>query len=535
MVNKLLHRLRRRLSTADGADASLGESEARFRLLFEHSPDAIFLIDPRHPSIEWPIVDCNESAARMNGYTRDEVIGRSIHMFSAHPRNAGPPDENYARFWREGVARGEDTHRRKDGTTIHIEYSTTLVTLGGRELVLGVDRDVTARKQAEAALRASEEQFRQIADHIPHVFWLVDWRQQRLVYVSRMYEAIWGRPIDSVYTGRALFLEAIIPEDRAQVQQTLESLDHGEYDEEYRIQRPDGGVRWIRDRAFPIRNAEGDVYRIAGIAEDITERKLVEEQSRVWERRHLELQKLESLESLAGGMAHDFNNLLTVILGSAAVALHELPPDAPAYTSLTAIKEAGNRAAELTRQLLTYVGQGQFEIRPLDLRGLLQQNAERWQQAIGPRLQLRLDLAPALPLIGADATQVLRVVLNLLLNAADAIGDQPGAITIATSSLPIEQGHAAPANLGVDLPGGVFAVLEVIDTGEGMDAATRARIFEPFYTTRFPGRGLGLAAVRGIMQRHAGTVLVSSVEGVGTTVRVLFPALPAGDMPGPPA
>jgi signal transduction histidine kinase len=212
-----------------------------------------------------------------------------------------------------------------------------------------------------------------------------------------------------------------------------------------------------------------------------------------------------------------------VILGSAAVALHNLPPDVPLYDDLVMITEAGNRAADLTRQLLAYVGQGPFEIVPLDLSALLEQHSGAFRSAVGADANLHLDLDPSLPAIAADATQVYRVAVNLILNASEALVSREETIRVSTGVIELSQAEPATSASDAELPAGSYVYLEVADTGVGMDTKTRARLFEPFFTTRFPGRGLGLAAVQGIMRRHGGAVRVSSAPGEGTTMRALFP------------
>ena len=250
------------------------------------------------------------------------------------------------------------------------------------------------------------------------------------------------------------------------------------------------------------------------------------------ERRALDAQlqeaaKDESLAVLAGGVAHDFNNLLVGILGSADLALTDLPATSPARGSLADIEEASRRAADLCQQMLAYSGRGRFVIQPLDLSDLVGETTHLLEAAISRRADLRLHLAEGLPAIEADATQIRQVAMNLATNAAEALDAGEGVITVATGTVECRRAVLDAMRLGDGLPEGDYVYLEVTDTGSGIDEATLARVFDPFFTTKFTGRGLGLAAVQGIARGHGGAIEVHTESGRGTTFRVLFPATDA--------
>ncbi|MGN6393647.1 MAG: ATP-binding protein [Gemmatimonadales bacterium] len=236
------------------------------------------------------------------------------------------------------------------------------------------------------------------------------------------------------------------------------------------------------------------------------------------------VQKLESIGVLAGGIAHDFNNLLHVVLGNADLARLHLPTESPATEHLDEVIRATQRAAELTQQLLAYSGRGSFETRHLDLSDEMREMATLLRTAISKQAALVWDLDAKLPAVVADPTQIRQVVMNLITNASDALGDQPGTITLRT-------GRARDAQAGGDTDD--FVYLEVADTGVGMDSDTLQRIFDPFFTTKFTGRGLGLAAVMGIVESHRGHIRIRTSPGEGTGFRILFPAVPAEEQPSP--
>jgi PAS domain S-box-containing protein len=295
-----------------------------------------------------------------------------------------------------------------------------------------------------------------------------------------------------------------------------------------------GEIRWVRNYFRVERDADdGRIVRILEAAQDITERRQAEAERRALQSRLQEAQKLESLAVLAGGIAHDFNNLLAIILGSVDLARMELPPDSPAQELLAPIGVAVTRASALTQQMLAYSGMGHFLIDQIDVNALLRQLHEPIRVAIGDRVTATYQLAPQLPPIEADSSQIRQLVLNLAINAAEAIGQASGVITISTSVRRVDRAFLAETYLAPELPEGRYVALEVADTGSGMDQATLARIFEPFFTTRFTGRGLGLAAVLGIVRGHHGAVHVWSAPGQGTRFTVLFPAADGETMDEP--
>jgi signal transduction histidine kinase len=272
----------------------------------------------------------------------------------------------------------------------------------------------------------------------------------------------------------------------------------------------------------PLRNPDGSFSKLE-IFRDITDLKRAEEERRQLEAQIQHTQRLESLGVLAGGIAHDFNNLLTVILGNTDLALRDTPPGSPAREMLSEVKSAASRASVLTNQMLAYSGRGAFVVGTLELSRLVEEMGQLLHVSLPDKVQLELDLAADLPAIEADASQVHQIVMNLVTNAAEAIGDESGVITVHTCMLEADRACLAEARLVEELPEGPYVCLQVSDTGCGMDAETQAKLFDPFFTTKFVGRGLGLAAVHGIVRGHRGAIRVRSEVGKGTTVTVLLP------------
>jgi len=274
----------------------------------------------------------------------------------------------------------------------------------------------------------------------------------------------------------------------------------------------------------PLRDADGTVTGVCGIVRDVTALKRAEQERLAIMEQMQQAQKLESLGVLAGGIAHDFNNLLVGILGNAGLALLDAAPEAPARGYLIDIERAAQRASELVRQMLAYSGKGRMRIERIDLEALVEEMAHLINTSISKKARLQFAFGQDLPPIAADATEIRQVAMNLITNASDALGDNEGVITVSTGTTECDRACLAETWLGEDLEPGTYAYLEVSDTGCGMAADTLARIFDPFFSTKFTGRGLGLAAVLGIVRSHRGALVVDSSPGRGSTFRVLFPA-----------
>lgn len=268
----------------------------------------------------------------------------------------------------------------------------------------------------------------------------------------------------------------------------------------------------------------GTAVSMVGAIQDITDLRKAEEESRKFEAQVRQAQKLESLGVLAGGIAHDFNNLLMGILGNADLALLDMAPESPARQSILAIESAAKRAADLARQMLAYSGRGRFVIKRLDLKKLIEEMMHMLKTSVSKKAVLKFEFPADVPPIEADAAQIRQIILNLVINASEAIAEKSGVIFIRTGAQECDSDYLKDTYLETDLPEGTYSYIEVSDTGDGMDKVTLTKIFDPFFTTKFTGRGLGLAAVLGIVRGHRAAVKVYSEPRKGTTFKVLFPS-----------
>jgi len=288
---------------------------------------------------------------------------------------------------------------------------------------------------------------------------------------------------------------------------------------ELRNRAKDGHFYWVDTTIVPFMDEEGHPTQFVAIRTDITQRKEAEAAM-------LLSQKLESLGVLAGGIAHDFNNLLTTILGNAELAELGLPAESPARPFLEQIESAVLRASDLTRQLLAYAGKGRLQLIDVDVNLLVKEMTQLLSVSISKKALVRCDLAPSLPLVSADPSQLQQVVMNLVTNASEAIGDErSGLITLRTGEQVLDEVYVACVAPTLPLEPGRYVILEVTDTGCGMTPEVVSRIFDPFFTTKFTGRGLGLSAMMGILRGHKGSIKIYSELGRGSTFKVYLPAL----------
>ena len=388
--------------------------------------------------------------------------------------------------------------------------------------------EVSQRKQAQEALEASESRYRELYDNAPVGYHQLD-AEGRIVRINRTELDMLGYAPEEVI-GKPIW-EFVVEKEESRV--STDGKIRGEirpgqaFERTYK--RKDGTSLPVLIEDRILKNEKGEIIGIRSTLQDITERKRAENEKQHLESQIQHAQKLESLGVLAGGIAHDFNNLLMGILGNADLALMGLSPVSPIRENLEDIEKASLRAADLCKQMLAYSGKGRFVIESIDLNELVREMAHILEVSISKRATLRRSFQEDLPLIEADATQVRQVVMNLITNASEALGDKDGVISITTGVVECDRKYLLTTYLDEELPEGRYVSLEVSDTGCGMDQETQKKLFDPFFTTKFLGRGLGMAAAIGIMRGHRGAIKVYSEVGKGTSLKVLFPALPSGD------
>lgn len=501
------------------AEEALKVSEARLRETLENLKLIAIRLDKTGC-----VTFCNNYLLELTGWKREDIIG--ANWFTTYiPESAVAVKKLFFDTIEAGAfpPHYENPIKTRSGALREIAWNNTVLRdAAGRVTgTASIGEDVTERKRSEHALRESEERFRQLAENIDQVFWIVGSDSNQLLYVSPAYEKIWGRSCESLYKSPGSWLDAIHPEDRKQVEHaTMTKQSRGDYDETYRVLHPNGSVRWIRDRAYPIRDAAGVVFRVVGTASDITEMRTLEQQLH-------QSQKMETIGVLAGGVAHDFNNLLGVVIGYSDLLLMSGKLDEYADKRIREIRKAGERASGLTRQLLAFSRKQTLDQVVLNINLLMTDLEKMLRRLIGEDIELKCVLNPEVARIKADPGQIEQVIMNLVVNSRDAM-PTGGVITIETSNVTLDEKYVLSHGYANS---GHFVLLAVSDTGQGMDKETQTRIFEPFFTTKGLGKGtgLGLSTVYGIIKQSGGYVHVYSEVGRGTMFKIYLPI--TGDMP----
>jgi two-component system cell cycle sensor histidine kinase/response regulator CckA len=503
-------------------------SVERYRLLFEATVDyAVF-----HLSLSGIVETWNAGAGRIFGYAAEEIVGcHGSVLFTPEDNLRGVPEHELKFASETGRAEDSRWHLRKDGSRFWAngvmvglrDKSGTLVGLGK------IIRDDTDRKRAEELLQYQLNLADAIATNAAEALFLID-SEGRTTFANPTAEEMFGWSQDEL-VGRFLHERlhcrwpdgTPFPMDECRHMQVLRSGETLRGVEDSFLSR-DGRLVPISCSIAPIR-ADDAVAGAVLVVRDLTEQKRAEETQRENEEALQQAQKLESIGVLAGGIAHDFNNLLTGIMGNAGLARRAIVAgrSEQAAALLRDVLAASERAADLTRQLLAYAGKGRFVIQPVDLCKLVSEVSTLIRASISKKITLVVDVPEDCPLVEADRAQLQQLVMNLVINGGEAIGDEAGTLTVRVRTEHFTERRERPRTEGFPISTGDYVRIEVTDTGQGMDAGTRGRIFEPFFTTKFLGRGLGLSAALGIVRGHRGAIGVRSEPGWGTTFTVLLP------------
>jgi PAS domain S-box-containing protein len=515
-----LRRLRTRIAELEALVAKCqkeGERAAHLVSLIDAAGDAII-----SKTISGLVQTWNKGAEHLYGYSASEMIGRDMTVLL-------PPDRSEEEsIILQRLARGErvshfDTvRRRKDGRSVRVSLSISPIAgedgsaIGASQVAREINTGwVSEHASAHLAAIVESSDDAIISKDLSGV--VMTWNKAAERLYGYTAAEMMGRPM-------ALLLPPDRPDEEAIILDRLRAGERVEHFETVR-RRKDGKQIDVSLTVSPIHDKDGTVRGASHVARDISERRHLETQ-------RLHTQKLESLGVLAGGVAHDFNNLLTGILGNASLVVDSLNPSNPSRRFVEELIRAAERAAQLTRQLLAYAGKGRFVTEAVNLSVLVREISALVQTSIPRKVQVRLELTDDLPLIEADTGQMQQVVMNLVINGAEAMGDNVGLVVCTTGAQMVDEAYMRTLGIETtDLKPGKYVTLEVHDSGCGMDEATIARIFDPFFTTKFTGRGLGLAAVLGIVRGHKGSLKVYSSPGKGSTFKLLFPALAGAGLP----
>jgi PAS domain S-box-containing protein len=494
------------------AQEHLRTSEAQFRYLFEKNPNPMWVYE--NGSMRFLAV--NDAAVALYGYSREEFLGMTIFdIRSAEEATRAAqtiPTFPLTGFWYSGVWQ----HQAKDGRRIDVEVVSDDMIYEGRSAYIVAVRDVSERRRVEAALRESEIRFRQIADSVPGIIWVTD-ADGRITFLSKAFEDYTGKKAGQFYgqtsTGSAH------PEDDVTQTPQYEAAEkaRSRLTYEYRVQRHDGEYRWFLDTCVPRFDAAGRFLGYIGMLTDVEDMRVMSEQLH-------QAQKMQAVGQLTGGVAHDFNNLLTIILGNAEL-LSELIAEPKLRRLADATRDAAERSASLVQRLLAFSRRQTLQPTVVDVNELIGSMRELLVRTLGEDIDIGFSFAPEPLRTLVDRSQLEAAILNLAVNARDAMPGG-GSLTIETTNVEITPARITPE---VDIAPGPYVMIAVSDTGSGMDEEVRRHAFEPFFTTKDVGKGsgLGLSMVYGFIKQTGGNVTLYSEIGQGTTIKIYLPRVDA--------
>jgi PAS domain S-box-containing protein len=495
------------------AEEALRESETEFKTLFESASDGMFVYDLESRMF----VMSNAACLRMLGFTPEEFLNMGLHDLHL------PEDLLFISEQIRIILKGEEGFRadirfkRRDGSTFFTDLNPTSILLGGRECVLITFRDITERKLADEKLLKSEEQFRLISENVADLIAVLDLEGRR-VYTSPMYKNIIGDPNE--LRGTDSFQE-IHPDDRENIKAIFKETVRTGIGQrtEYRFIEKDGTISNIESQGSVIRNKDGKVTNVVVVSRDVTKKKLLEQQ-------FMRMQRMESIGTLAGGIAHDLNNVLAPIMLSIEI-LKKAMPDERSQRMLEAIETSAHRGAAIIKQILGFARGVQGEQAPIQFRHIINEITNIMKETFPKSITIKKDIPKNIWTIIGDPTNLHQLMMNLFINARDAMPDG-GTIYIKTENKVIDEQYA---KMNLEAKPGRYVMLSVEDTGCGIPPAVLKRIFEPFFTTKEVGKGtgLGLSTVHAIVKSHGGFVNVYSEVGKGTTFKIYLPAAEATD------
>ncbi|MCP4645083.1 MAG: PAS domain S-box protein [bacterium] len=492
------------------AEEELRDSEQRYHSLFEHASDAIFLLKDGH------FVDCNPKTLDLFGCTRDQIVGETPYGFSPETQADGRQSTEKAIEKIQAALQGEPQtfewqHCRRDGSLFDAEVNLNRLELGGVEHVLVIVRDITERKNAEAELR----RFALVIEQAAEIVVIAD-TEGSITYVNPAFEEVTGYTREEAIGQNPRILKSG-EMDESIYRVLWETLVRGETWSGRLVNKRKDGTLFTEDATIsPLRSTSGEVVSYVAVKHNVSRELELEEQ-------FFQAQKMEAVGQLAGGVAHDFNNLLQVIQGYGELVMMDLDAGSKMYDGLNQVMEASDRARTLVRQLLAFSRKQVLELEDVDLSGVVGNLAKMIQRVIGADISFDIHSEPGYKRIRADKGQLEQILMNLCVNARDAM-PEGGALTVETGSVTLD-GEFCAANDWAKP--GRYVVLSVSDTGCGMDEETQRRIFEPFFTTKELGKGtgLGLSTVFGIVRQHHGMVHVYSEIGTGSAFRIYLPKL----------
>ncbi|MDX8377462.1 MAG: PAS domain-containing protein [Mariprofundales bacterium] len=501
----------------------LSKLSSQYQDLYDNAPDMFVSVDADSAEI----LTCNQRLADNLGYKKAELIGRPIFLVY-HPDCLEQVNIIFNLFVTTGEVNNKELQlRRKDGSKIDVELNVTAVRDESGKVIYSRSswRDIGERKQHEKSIKISNARMNHAQRLAKIGSWELDIMTGKLWWSDEVYRIFELNP-DKFEASYENFLNALHPDDHDAVNKNYtESVKNKTpYNIVHRLHMADGLIKYVNEHCETYYDECDNPIRSIGSIQDITEQTKIEDERLKLQSQLEHTQRLKSLGILAGGIAHDFNNILTVIMGNAALAEYQVQSnqyDMKKY--LANIVISSEKAANLCKQMLAYSGKGKFEVCAIHLSHVVKETSQLLEVSIPKDITLKYHLNEDLPLVDADVAQIQQVIMNLVINASDAIGEKSGIISIVTDVMDVDASYLRETSRDDDLPDGSYVYLEVSDTGCGMSKDIQSHLFDPFFTTKFIGHGLGMSAVQGIVRGHLGAIKVYSEVGHGSTFKMLLP------------
>ncbi len=501
------------------------ESEAHTEVILKHAFDAVVTIDRDSKILSW-----NKKAESTFGWSEQEAVSQNLVELIIPERYQKQHLAGVKKLAETGVpgslleTRAKCFALHRDGEEIAVELSISQHILNNQHYFTAFIQNITENLKAEHALKEAEKRLTQAQSMAKIGSWELDLLENKLIWSDEIYHIF---EIDKETFGASYdaFLEAIHPEDRDSVNDayTNSLKTQKPYQIDHRLLMRDGRIKYVRESCESFFDPNGNPVRSVGTVQDISKQVENQHEKDIMNTEMEHMQRLESLGVLAGGIAHDFNNILAVIMTNAELASLQLNEASPVLGHINHVIRASEKASFLCKQMLAYSGKGQYSVEPVILSDLVEEMGQLLSTNIPDNITLHTSLDKSLPAIDADTSQLIQVIMNLILNASEAIGDNEGEISISTGSVEIRASEILKKFLKSKLSAGKYIFLKVSDNGSGMSEETLDHLFEPFFTTKFTGRGLGMSAVLGIVHGHGGDIIVSSEPDKGSQFELYFP------------
>jgi two-component system, cell cycle sensor histidine kinase and response regulator CckA len=521
LTNELL---REEIASRKQSEALLIDSDERFRVTFEEAPVGI-----GHASLLGKYLRVNDRLCEITGYSREELLAHHWQDIT-HPDDLASDELTVAALLngKRSTYSMDKRYRRKDGGEVWVNLTVALVRTknGEPSYFISITNDLTESRAAQEQLKQERNLLRTLIDGIPDSIYIKD-RSGRFIAQNRADREFLGVEDPEEAVGKTVYdFDALKNHADLYFKDDMRVIETGftVVNREEPFTKPDGSEGWFMTTKLPLRDEHGEITGLIGITRDITTRKQDESEKIDILQKLQTTQKLESMGLLAGGIAHDFNNLLTGIHGHAGLMRLSSDQYPAMLPHITEIEQIAQRASELCRQMLDYSGHNRHESQRLDLNATIRQSLPLLRHSVDKKSELKFEPAESLPAFQGDPTQFRQILMNLVINASDALSESHGVIRVITGVMRADRHYLDTTIYDDNLTEGDYVFLEVTDNGEGMPAGVMAKIFDPFFTTKKTGRGLGLATVIGIVRSHGGAIKIHSQENQGTIFRVLLPA-----------